>query len=107
MDGVAEAMLAKPLAVLTDVLIVFAVSFACLAAGLGMLAARFGAREAFVLGYATGHRNMGLLVAAMAGAVPDGTWLYFAMAQFPIYLMPLILEPLARRMLREPLPARR
>jgi len=106
MDGVAEAMVADPVAVATDALIVFVVAFTGIAAGLLVLAARFGAREAFVIGYATGHRNMGLLVAAMAGAVPDGTWLYFAMAQFPIYLMPLVLEPLARRMLRTPLPAR-
>ncbi len=107
MDGVADAMVANPVTVVTDALIVFVVAFAGIAAGLLVLAARFGAREAFVIGYATGHRNMGLLVAAMAGAVPDGTWLYFAMAQFPIYLMPLVLEPLARRMLRTPLPARR
>ena len=25
------------------------------------------------------------------------TWLYFAVAQFPIYLMPAMLKPLARR----------
>jgi hypothetical protein len=29
-------------------------------------------------------------------ALPDFTWLYFALAQFPVYLSPLLLTPLAR-----------
>jgi hypothetical protein len=32
------------------------------------------------------QRNMGLLLAATGGALPDFTWLYFALAQFPVYL---------------------
>jgi BASS family bile acid:Na+ symporter len=41
---------------------------------------------------------MGLMLAATAGAVPDLTWLYFALAQFPIYLLPQLLKPLAQRL---------
>jgi BASS family bile acid:Na+ symporter len=41
---------------------------------------------------------MGLMLAAMGGAVPDVAWLYFALAQFPIYLSPQLLKPLARRL---------
>ena len=37
------------------------------------------------------------MLAAVGGTVPELTWLYFAIAQFPIYLMPQILKPLARR----------
>ena len=40
---------------------------------------------------------MGLMLAAAGTAVPDLTWLYFAVAQFPIYLLPAMLKPLARR----------
>jgi BASS family bile acid:Na+ symporter len=40
---------------------------------------------------------MGLMLAATGGALPDFTWLYFALAQFPAYLSPLLLSPLARR----------
>jgi hypothetical protein len=50
-----------------------------------------------VLGMMTSQRNMGLMLAATGGAVPDFTWLYFAIAQFPIYVAPLLLGPLARR----------
>ena len=51
-------------------------------------------------GLAAGSRNMGLMLAAAGSAVPELTWLYFAVAQFPIYLMPAMLKPLARRLLR-------
>jgi hypothetical protein len=43
------------------------------------------------------QRNMGLMLAATGGALPDFTWLYFALAQFPVYLSPLLFTPLARR----------
>jgi BASS family bile acid:Na+ symporter len=36
------------------------------------------------------QRNMGLMLAATGGAVPELTWLYFAIAQFPIYLSPYL-----------------
>ncbi|HTH35573.1 MAG TPA: Na+-dependent transporter, partial [Xanthobacteraceae bacterium] len=42
------------------------------------------------------QRNMGLMLAATGGALPDFTWIYFALAQFPVYLSPLLLAPLAR-----------
>ena len=44
------------------------------------------------------QRNMGLMLAATGGALPDFTWLYFALAQFPVYLSPLLFTPLARRL---------
>ena len=37
------------------------------------------------------------MLAAAGSSVPDLTWLYFALAQFPIYLLPQMLKPLARR----------
>jgi BASS family bile acid:Na+ symporter len=45
------------------------------------------------------QRNMGLMLAATGGALPDLTWLYFALSQFPIYLSPHFLQPLASRIL--------
>ena len=39
-------------------------------------------------------RNLGVMVAAAGGRVPELTWLYIAMAQFPIYLLPHLLKPL-------------
>ena len=43
------------------------------------------------------QRNMGLMLAATDGALPGLTWLYFALSQFPIYLAPQLLKPLAQR----------
>ena len=40
---------------------------------------------------------MGLLIAALGAATPDTTFLFFALAQFPIYLMPQIVKPLVQR----------
>ena len=37
------------------------------------------------------------MVAAAGGAVPELTWLYVAMAQFPIYLLPYLLGPVLTR----------
>jgi len=37
------------------------------------------------------------MVAAAGGAVPELTWLYVAMAQFPIYLLPYLLTPVLTR----------
>jgi bile acid:Na+ symporter, BASS family len=53
--------------------------------------------ERFVLGYGTLQRNMGLLIAALGAAAPKTTFLFFALAQFPIYLMPLIVKPFVER----------
>jgi hypothetical protein len=45
------------------------------------------------------QRNVGLMLAASGGALPDLTWLYFAFSYLPIYVSPLLLQPLARRMI--------
>ena len=57
-----------------------------------------GRERAFALGLMTSQRNMGLMLAA-AGTLPDMALLYFAVCQFPIYLSPQILKPIARRLI--------
>ena len=57
-----------------------------------------GRDNAFALAHAAGSRNMGLMLAASAGLVPELVWLYVALAQFPIYLLPLAYKPLARKL---------
>jgi BASS family bile acid:Na+ symporter len=96
MDGVLAAAIATPGTVALFLLVAFVIS------GLGFLTAWLLLRplspaDRFVLGYATGHRNMGLVIAALGAATPDTTFLFFALAQFPIYLMPQIVKPLAGR----------
>ncbi len=58
-----------------------------------------GRNRALSLGFTASQRNMGLMLAATTGVLPDLTWLYFALSQFPIYLSPNFLQPLIRRML--------
>ena len=38
-----------------------------------------------------------VLIAALGAATPDTTYLFFALAQFPIYLMPQIVKRFSRR----------
>jgi len=97
MENVAAQFLATPLLMSGLVAAVFAVSFAVL--GLtGLAFVRAGRERAFALGMMASQRNMGLMLAATGGALPDRTWLYFAVAQFPIYLSPLLFTTLARRL---------
>ena len=57
-----------------------------------------GPERALALGLMVSQRNMGLMLAATEGVLPGTTWLYFAMSQFPIYLSPQLLKPLADRL---------
>ena len=59
---------------------------------------RAGRARAFAIGLIAANRNVGLMLAATGFAVPDLAWLFFALAQFPIYLLPHLLKPLARRL---------
>ncbi len=96
MDGATAAFLERPLLMigLTALAFLLALIYGAITYAVFL---RAGASQALVLGICAGGRNMGLLLAAAGGFVPDMTWLYFAMAQFPIYLLPQILAPLARR----------
>jgi BASS family bile acid:Na+ symporter len=96
MDGATAALLARPLLMLGLMALAFLLAFAFGATTYAVFA-RAGRQQALALAISGGFRNMGLLLAAAGGFVPDMTWLYFAMAQFPIYLLPQILKPLAKR----------
>jgi BASS family bile acid:Na+ symporter len=97
MGPVAGSFWADPLQVIGVALLSFAVFFTLLAATM-LVFRRLGHRRALALGLLVSQRNMGLMVAATAGALPELTWLYFAMSQFPIYLAPQLLKPLVGRM---------
>lgn len=96
MHDVGARAYAQPLLVAAFTALSFVVAIVMM--GLTILVfAPAGWRDAFALGMMTSQRNTGLMLAATAGAVPDLAWLYFALAQFPIYLAPYLLGPLARR----------
>ena len=96
MDGVLATMFSDPARVARFLGAAVAVSFVCFAATWFALR-RVPPAERLVLGYATGQRNMGLLIAALGADTPRTTFLFFALAQFPIYIGPQIIKPFARR----------
>ncbi len=96
MDGVVARIFSDPMLVIGITALSFAVAGGQIAAAY-LVFLRLGRADAFTIALATGNRNMGLIVAALGGVVPDVTWLYFALGQFPIYLLPMILKPIARR----------
>jgi bile acid:Na+ symporter, BASS family len=96
MDGVVAAAVGDPGRVARFLAVAFAISLGGFVAAV-LLLRPLRPADRFVLGYGTGQRNMGLLIAALGAATPDTTFLFFALAQFPIYLMPQLVKPLARR----------
>ncbi|HRK25603.1 MAG TPA: hypothetical protein PLQ11_11680 [Beijerinckiaceae bacterium] len=96
MDGVTAAAMSRPGLVAGFVGLAFGLALAGLS--LAILALRgLDEPDRFMVGYGTAQRNMGLLIAALGAGVPSTTFLFFALAQFPIYLMPWILKPVAAR----------
>ena len=97
MDGVTAHFMSDPW-------LVFGLTTLAFALALGLIAVTTlvfrpaGRARALAIGLIAGNRNIGLMLAATGFAVPDVSWLYFALAQFPIYLLPHLLKPLARRM---------
>lgn len=96
MEDVAARLLATPMITIGLIALAFVVFFAVL--GLTtLLFVSAGRERALTLGFMASQRNVGLMLAATAGALPDLSWLYFAFCYFPLYLSPLLLQPLARR----------
>jgi hypothetical protein len=97
MEQVAARVAAEPARMLGLAALAFALSIAVLGTTT-LVFLRAGRDRALALGLMASQRNMGLMLAATAGALPDLAWLWFALCQFPIYLAPQLLKPLARRL---------
>ena len=97
MEDVAARFMAQPIMMIELTMLAFALTFAILALT-ALVFIKAGQEPALVLGLMASQRNMGLMLAATGGALPDMTWLYFALAQFPAYLSPLLFTSLARRL---------
>ena len=100
MEDVAARMITAPIMMAALTALVFTI-FLALFGATTLIFARAGRDHALALGFMTSQRNMGLMLAATGGALPDLTWLYFALSQFPIYLSPQLLKPLVRRLRRD------
>ena len=97
MGDVAHDFVADPLFTIGIAALAFAVYFTLLAVTT-LLFRRIGYERGLALGLMVSQRNLGLMLAATAGALPPTTWLYFALTQFPIHLAPYMLTPIARRL---------
>ncbi len=98
MDGVAARLAAEPATVLLFLLatVCFNLSFQVLGA---LVFWRRGRYQAFSLGLATGNRNTALILVLTGEIFGSDLALYIAMAQIPIYLLPLVARPVYRRLL--------
>lgn len=102
------AMESVPRYVIADPQFAFAVLALAVAVTLGQIAltavvfVRSGLDRSLVVGMLAGCRNLGVIMAALGASLPDAAWFYFAMAQFPIYILPAVLKPLARRLPKRP-----
>jgi predicted Na+-dependent transporter len=97
MEDVAARFVAQPVMMIELTVLAFVLTFAILAVT-AIVFIKAGKEPALVLGLMASQRNMGLMLAATGGALPALTWLYFALAQFPAYLSPLLFMSLARRL---------
>ncbi|MDA9431157.1 Na+-dependent transporter [Bradyrhizobium sp. CCBAU 51627] len=97
MGDVVTDLAARPVFTISLAVLSFAIYFTLLAITT-LLFRRIGTERALALGLMVSQRNLGLMLAATAGALPPTTWLYFAMTQFPIHLSPYLLMPIARRL---------
>ncbi|HJS31959.1 MAG TPA: hypothetical protein VJ924_08195 [Alphaproteobacteria bacterium] len=100
MDGVTAALLADPSRVVLFSAAAFIASFALQALG-AIMFWRLERGAALAAALASGNRNMAILIAAIGPAAHPDFGLFFAVVQFPIYLLPAILGPLYRRAARD------
>lgn len=99
MDGVAARLSADPAWVLTVAGAAFAVNL-----GLNLVSvaafAWSGWARALTAGFVCGNRNLAIVLAVLPAGVHPDVFLYFALAQFPIYILPALLAPVYRALLR-------
>ena len=98
MDGIPAQIAARPALALGLAILVFALHLV-LNLATTVLFWWSGKRTAATIGYCAGGRNIAPAMAVLGPAVPAETWLFFAMLQFPIYLLPMLLKPIYRRLL--------
>jgi predicted Na+-dependent transporter len=103
MDGITERAIRDPALVFGLTAFAFAMAIA-LYALTSLIFWREGAERSLALGFSAAHRNMAVMIAAAGGGLPELTWIYFAAAQFPIYLVPLMVTPVVHRILNPRLP---
>jgi BASS family bile acid:Na+ symporter len=89
-------------------ILVFVVSAFLASAGLQFLAAgvfhRLARPSAAAIALASGNRNFALLLPAVGDNLSADMWLFLAIVQFPIYILPALSKPLYRLYCAKPQP---
>lgn len=101
MSGVTDRFLAAP----GHVLFVAAIAFLANVGFQALAAAAFawiGRLDALTIGLCAGNRNLAIIIAVLPGGIDPDILLYFAMMQFPIYLLPVAQVSFYRRVLGGP-----
>ena len=99
MDGVVARAIAEPVKLGGFILGAFGGMLLCnLVMAVGMLPF-LDRRIALTAGYCSGGRHNALLMAVLPVAADPDIFLFIAAVQFPIYLIPTLLQPLYRRLL--------
>lgn len=95
MDGVTALLLADPVRIGMIIMLAFGANAILQIIGFTVFRS-IGWRDAMTLGFVGGNRNMGLILAVLPAGIDPDIVLYFALAQFPMYVYPAILKPLVR-----------
>jgi predicted Na+-dependent transporter len=99
MDGIGIRFLASPVSTVTTTLVAFLVVIAFnLMTQFALLP--FGLQFAATAGMLSGFRAMGAYLASLPETADPNIALFFGLYQIPLYLGPLVMKPLYRRMLQ-------
>lgn len=103
MDGVTAKLLAQPGYVILATASAFIANLLLqgLGYGVGRVVFGLGRPAAITLGVLAGNCNMGLVMVALADRAVFDMVVFFAMGQLPMYMLPGLLEPVYRRMMKE------
>ena len=98
MDGVTAKLLADPAHVLLFAATAFAANVVLQTLGAAVFAPA-GRRTALTVGLMFGYRNMALPLAVLGTSAPPDFVMYVALAQLPMYMLPVMTLPIYRRLL--------
>lgn len=98
MAGVTEFAIARPDYVFLTLVLAFAANGALQLFG-ALAFWKVGRRPALTVGLMAGNCNMGILLATLADTAPMDLVIYFAIAQLPMYMLPLFALPIYRRVI--------
>lgn len=103
MDGITEFAIARPGFVALTVLAAFVANMVLQVIG-ALVFWRAGRLVALTAGHMIGNCNMGLILAVLADRAAPDLAAFFALAQLPMYILPLVAVPIYRRVLAKAAP---